>query len=116
MGAADLADRTLTEAMGRRKLLPEDAETLNEMLLMLERSWLADPGLAERPWFRSLYAATDPDSGYAAWLFPEARLAVERGDQALLDRAMRRLRTALDAHTDELTRITQFATRAMARE
>ena len=39
-------------------------------------------GLPGRPWYRNLYAASDEDSGYAAWMLPGLRHAVEHGDTA----------------------------------
>ena len=51
---------------------------LNLELLRLERTWLAPDGLPGRPWSRNLFAATDEDSGYAAWMLPAIRWAIER--------------------------------------
>ncbi|MDF1702896.1 MAG: M28 family peptidase, partial [Planctomycetota bacterium] len=69
-----------------------DAETLarvNALLLRSERSWLRPEGLQERPWYRSLYAAPDPFSGYASWMLPYLKHAYETGGvtekQAALD-------------------------------
>ena len=36
-----------------------------------------EPGLPGRPSYRNLYAATDPDSGYSAWMLPGLRSLVE---------------------------------------
>ena len=55
---------------------------INEVLLRLERAWYCADGLPARPWFRNLYAASDEDSGYAAWMLPALRHAVEHGDTA----------------------------------
>ena len=52
----------------------------NAILLVLEREWLLAEGLFGRPWFRNLYAAPDADSGYAAWMLPALRQAVEERD------------------------------------
>ena len=54
-----------------------------------ERCWLYEPGLPQRPWFRNLYAATDPDSGYAAWMLPGLRYFIEPQDPAGLAEAQR---------------------------
>lgn len=54
--------------------------SINNELALLERCWIVPEGLPERPWFRSLYAASDPDSGYAAWMLPGLRWAVESKD------------------------------------
>jgi len=60
-----------------------DAKTLaaiNRQLLGMERDWLHPEGLPGRPWFRSLYAASDEDSGYAAWVLPALQHALEEKD------------------------------------
>ena len=59
----------------------------NDVLRTMERSWLHKSGLSNRPWFRSMLAATDEDSGYAAWMLPALRHAVEHRDRAALERA-----------------------------
>jgi N-acetylated-alpha-linked acidic dipeptidase len=68
----------LLEAVAEDLLDAERYERINAILLRLERAWLDNEGLPERPWFRSLFAATDPDSGYAPWMLPGLRWAVER--------------------------------------
>lgn len=50
----------------------------NDVLLGLERLWLADQGIPDRPWYRNLFAATDADSGYAPWMLPALRWVLER--------------------------------------
>lgn len=57
-------------------------DEINKVLLGLERAWFCVDGLPGRPWYRNLYAASDEDSGYAAWMLPGLRHAVERGDDA----------------------------------
>ena len=57
-----------------------DRDAINKTLQALEQAWLAPDGLPGRPWFRSLYGASDPYSGYAAWVFPALRLAIEEKD------------------------------------
>jgi N-acetylated-alpha-linked acidic dipeptidase len=57
-----------------------DRERINDTLRRLEQAWLAPEGLPKRPWFMSLYGASDPYSGYAAWVFPALRLAIEEKD------------------------------------
>jgi N-acetylated-alpha-linked acidic dipeptidase len=58
---------------------------INAVLRQLERAWLTPNGLPERPWFRNLFAATDPDSGYAAWMLPGLRWSVERKRARAMD-------------------------------
>ncbi|MEM1204056.1 MAG: M28 family peptidase [Acidobacteriota bacterium] len=75
----------LRSAVADGRLQGDALDRANELLLGFEREWLHDPGLPERPWYRNLYAATDPDSGYASWMLPALRWAVERGQ---LDRVI----------------------------
>jgi N-acetylated-alpha-linked acidic dipeptidase len=81
----------------------EARERIDRSILALERQWLHEPGLAGRPWYRSLYAATDPDSGYGAWLLPALRHAVESADPAAVDRATRLYEQRTDRIADLLT-------------
>jgi N-acetylated-alpha-linked acidic dipeptidase len=60
------------------ELAGEDLERVNRSLIDLRRALLSDSAQPDRPWFRNLYAATDEDSGYAAWMLPGLRWAVER--------------------------------------
>lgn len=49
--------------------------------------WLVNEGLPGRPWYRNAFIATDETSGYANWLLPALRKAIEEGDRAALDAA-----------------------------
>ena len=82
--------------------LPEEdtLAALNEGLIDLERAWLRDEGLPQSAWSRSLYAAPDPFSGYASWMLPGLRYAVETGT---------------GADVQEWTRIYAEAVRALTR-
>jgi N-acetylated-alpha-linked acidic dipeptidase len=82
-----------------------DADTtaaLNAELIAVEREWLDETGLPERPWFRNLYAGSDPDCGYAAWMLPGLRYSVEKGDPTGLAAAEQRYVEAVVAVTDRL--------------
>ncbi|MHC4991043.1 MAG: M28 family peptidase, partial [Planctomycetota bacterium] len=92
------ASRAVGDLHARLQQTPDD-ETLgrlNELSLTLERAWLHEPGLPERPWWRSLYAGTDPSSGYAAWPLPALRGAIESGDARAVAAAIELYAEALD--------------------
>jgi N-acetylated-alpha-linked acidic dipeptidase len=74
---------------------------INRAIMSDRRSWLREQGLPGRPWFRNLFAATDPDSGYAAWMLPEMRFFIEQRDTAGLEQARRRCVEAVES-TQEL--------------
>ena len=89
--------RRLDEAVAAGRL---DAATLldiNRALMSDRRFWLHEQGLPERPWFRNIFAATDPNAGYAAWMLPGMRYCIEGRDAAGLEEAQRRCVRALEA-------------------
>jgi N-acetylated-alpha-linked acidic dipeptidase len=83
-------DETL-RLLERRELGEDDLGRTNARLLEAERLWLDPGGLPDRPWYRSLWAAPDADAGYASWMLPGLRDAVERKDAARVEAALRRL-------------------------
>ena len=48
----------------------KDLSNLNKQLIGLEKSFISDKGMYFGSWYRSLYASSDPFSGYAAWILP----------------------------------------------
>jgi N-acetylated-alpha-linked acidic dipeptidase len=56
----------------------DEVRAINHRLLALDRVWLRDQGLPDRPWFRNFYVAPDENSGYASWLFPGVQAAKRR--------------------------------------
>ncbi|MEW6754521.1 MAG: M20/M25/M40 family metallo-hydrolase [Candidatus Latescibacterota bacterium] len=59
------------------QLTAQTARRVNQGLIGLERCLLHPEGLQEQAWCRSLWAAPDPFSGYAAWMLPGLRYEVE---------------------------------------
>ncbi|TVQ30651.1 MAG: M28 family peptidase [Phycisphaeraceae bacterium] len=77
----------LLDALTRDELPDQTLRALNSVIISLERMWLRREGLPGRPWFRSLYASPDETSGYAAWMLPALRRAVEHTDEEALAEA-----------------------------
>jgi len=71
-------------------LTDDEAEQINALVLAVDRAWLDDAGVPDRPWFRSLFAATDENSGYASWMLPALRYAIEHDSTEALNRAITR--------------------------
>jgi N-acetylated-alpha-linked acidic dipeptidase len=84
------------EALAAGRLDSRRIQRINQVLLRLERAWIDEPGLPGRPWFRNLYAATDPTSGYAAWMLPGIRAAIESGDRRAIEEAIARCKAAIE--------------------
>ncbi len=45
-------------------------KSINTQLLALEKSFIEEKGMYFGPWYKSLYVASDPFSGYASWILP----------------------------------------------
>lgn len=76
-------------------------------LVATDRAWVVADGLPGRPWYRNVFAAPDRDSGYAAWMVPLLRAAVEDKDPAAVASAlesyrgvMRSLREIVEVPTE----------------
>ncbi len=50
---------------------------LNSQLIGLEKSFIDPRGMDFGAWYRSLFASPDPFSGYASWMLPGLKYAVE---------------------------------------
>ncbi|REL33083.1 glutamate carboxypeptidase [Rhodohalobacter sp. SW132] len=88
----------------------ENAEAINRELIQLERAFLNDEGLPFSPWLRSLYASSDPYSGYASWMFPAYRYAIEEGlldDEEFMEELHNAHLQALTRFSDTLQRVIQ---------
>ncbi|MEY4104552.1 MAG: hypothetical protein RL461_1754, partial [Planctomycetota bacterium] len=68
----------------------------------LIQAWLDPAGLEGRPWFRNTLAASDRDSGYAAWVLPGVQAAVVDGGAEGVDRALLQLERVADRIDDAL--------------
>ncbi len=99
---AGRTQRAIRRDVGSGRLDGAALTSVNALLLSFERLWLAPEGLSGRPWFRNLFASSDPTSGYAAWMLPEIRRAVEARDSGAARLAAERTATALRVMTDAL--------------
>ena len=82
----DVAAAALNDARAQRlaagSLSAGEAKRINSAFIGLEKAWLDDRGLQDRPWSRSLYVSPDPFSGYASWMLPGVRYEIETDDPA----------------------------------
>ena len=42
----------------------------NKQFIALEKSFISDKGMYFGSWYKSIYASSDPFSGYGAWILP----------------------------------------------
>ena len=57
---------------------------LNDLLAQVERAFLLEKGLPERPWFKHAIYAPGLTTGYAAWPLPAIRQALEDKNKSRL--------------------------------
>jgi N-acetylated-alpha-linked acidic dipeptidase len=77
--AAEL-EAARTERVAAGPVSADEATSINAAFIALEKAWLDDRGLQDRPWSRSLYVSPDPFSGYASWMLPGLRYEIETDD------------------------------------
>lgn len=100
----DSAGRDLDRAAGRLASSDNNAALarFNDGIIQVERAFLNNEGLPNRPWFRHQLIAPGLTTGYAAWPFPGLREAVEKRDSAMFGNESRKIIAALKAGADRL--------------
>ena len=78
--AAASATENLSNRLNDRGLSAVEIQFLNRQLIALEKSFIDQKGMYYGDWFKSIYASSDPFSGYASWILPgiEYELAIQR--------------------------------------
>lgn len=106
---AKLVAKALVERIKTQKINKKKAKQLNVMLLALEKSFLDPEGMPYGDWYKSLYASSDPFSGYASWILPGIQYQIEtqnKTDLTLWDeryaKAITNLIQKLEAILEEL--------------
>lgn len=69
---------TLARFLENKKLTQKEAKQINQQMIQLEKSFLDEKGMDFGQWYQSLYASTDPFSGYASWILPGIRYEAEQ--------------------------------------
>lgn len=79
-----------------------DTRRINAAMIGLEKAWLDERGLQNRPWSRSLYVSPDPFSGYASWMLPGLRYEIETDDAEGVPEWTERYLAAVERLTDRM--------------
>lgn len=93
---AQQTQRAELAAIERGDLSADRLERLERLCVSLGRLWIRDDWIGARPWYRNMFAATDADSGYAPWMLPPLREAIERNDPRMLHAAEQMLLEILE--------------------
>ena len=62
----------------------KNADKINKILVSLEREWIDMEGNPFGSWYKSLYASSDPYSGYASWMMPAFKYELSQKSTANL--------------------------------
>ncbi|MGY6742477.1 MAG: M28 family peptidase [Cecembia sp.] len=75
--SADRLEAAIASMLEKSSPDSRKARELNRDLLTFEKSFIDPKGMYFGNWYRSLYASTDPFSGYASWVLPGIQYEVE---------------------------------------
>lgn len=92
--------------LGSNSLSKKQLKSINGQLIAFEKSFLEEKGMYFGSWYRSLYAASDPFSGYASWILPGLEYEIALSSSDRLDEWDERYSAAierLNAKIDELS-------------
>ncbi len=75
--SAESLDEKIAAALTNGQLDTKKLATINKELRTLEKSFIDPKGMYFGNWYRSLYASSDPFSGYASWILPGIQYEIE---------------------------------------
>ncbi|MFO7826867.1 MAG: M28 family peptidase [Cyclobacterium sp.] len=78
-------EKLVNQSLANNSLSPEQVSRINQALLSLEKSFLIEEGMPFGSWYKSLYASTDPFSGYASWILPGIQYEISTKSTANLE-------------------------------
>jgi N-acetylated-alpha-linked acidic dipeptidase len=82
--AAEALDRATLAVSEQEKVDREKLAKLNDALAMVERAFLLDKGLPDRPWFKHAIYAPGLTTGYASWPLPAIHQALDEKNKTRL--------------------------------
>ena len=80
--SSELSSKILL-ANKEKKISIKKIKSINKLMISLEKSFIDYKGMYYGNWYRSLYASSDPFSGYGAWILPgiEYEIALKSSDK-----------------------------------
>lgn len=95
----------LDASLKEKNLKSKDIKKINQELLALEKSFLDEKGMYFGEWYKSLYASTDPFSGYASWILPGIRYEAEQKSTGKLQEWDQRYASAIQTLAQKIENI-----------
>ena len=80
---SDILTQEIRKYLNTGSFSNKNLSIINQQLIDLEKSFISDKGMYFGSWYRSIYASSDPFSGYAAWILPglEYEIALKSSDR-----------------------------------
>lgn len=107
----EMNSERLDEALGKFLAQENNSERkikeINRQLIGLEKSFIDQKGMYYGSWYKSLYASTDPFSGYASWILPGIEYEVSLGSADRLAEWDLRYAAAIEKLADNIRILTQ---------
>lgn len=103
---SDNFDREIGQLLNSGSLKNDKATKMNKQLLDLEKSFIDEKGMYFGAWYRSLYASSDPYSGYAAWVLPGIQYEIENKATNRLAEWDNRYANAINSLTNKIKNLT----------
>ncbi|MFT4737162.1 MAG: N-acetylated-alpha-linked acidic dipeptidase [Cyclobacteriaceae bacterium] len=103
--SAATLDLSLNELLNTTSFSKKQSKAINQQLLTLEKSFLEEKGMYFGAWYRSLYAASDPFSGYASWILPGLEYEIALASTTRLDEWDERYAAAIIRLTDKIDKL-----------
>ena len=74
---AQAFDKAMAAQLKKQTKTAAQMQQINAKLRALEKAFIDEKGMYFGSWYRSLYASSDPFSGYASWVLPGIQYEIE---------------------------------------
>ncbi|WP_240905151.1 M28 family peptidase [Flagellimonas oceani] len=98
----------IQSALSSEKLSKKEIKEINKQLLALEKSFIDEKGMYFGSWYKSLYASTDPFSGYASWILPGLEYEMSSNSTERLEEWDERYAAAIADLAEKMIKLTQY--------
>ncbi|MBR9855002.1 MAG: M28 family peptidase [Algicola sp.] len=103
----EILDKALSEILTKGSLSKKEIKDINKQLLALEKSFIDEKGMYYGSWFKSIYASTDPFSGYASWILPGLEYEISLSSSDRLEEWDNRYSAAIQSLADKILKLAQ---------
>ncbi len=81
-------------------------KSINKQMISLEKSFIDKQGMYYGNWYRSLYASSDPFSGYGAWILPGIEYEISLKSSKKLDEWDKRYSNSINDLNQKMKKLT----------